>query len=128
MPEISPSQSDFNTFLTELQEPGRPIISPLRFAQRLDLEQQRLAELAHVHRNTVSRMPASPRLQEYLRNAVRVIAAAFALVGSTDRALYWFRSHPIGDFDYKTPEALVSEGRADAVIRYIESLGTGASG
>ena len=122
------SQADFNAFLAELQEPGRPIISPLRFAQRLDLEQQRLAELAHVHRNTVSRMPASPRLQDFLRNALRVIAAAFALVGSTDRALYWFRSHPIGDFDYKTPEALVSEGRADAVIRYIESLEAGASG
>jgi uncharacterized protein (DUF2384 family) len=120
--------TDFDAFLAELQEPGRPIISPLRFAQKLDLEQQRLAELAHVHRNTVTRMPASPRLQDFLRNALRVIAAAFALVGSTDRALYWFRSHPIRDFDYKTPEALVSEGRVDAVIRYIESLDAGASG
>jgi hypothetical protein len=84
---VTASHADFNAFLAELQEPGRPIISPLRFAQKLDLEQQRLAELAHVHRNTVSRMPASPRLQDFLRNALRVIAAAFALVGSTDRAL-----------------------------------------
>jgi uncharacterized protein (DUF2384 family) len=120
--------SIFEAFLAELQEPGRPIISPLRFAQKLNLEQQRLAELAHVHRNTVSRMPSSPRLQDFLREAVRVLAAAFSLAESPDRALYWFRSHPIRDFDYKTPEVLVSEGKADAVIRYIESLSAGASG
>ena len=120
--------SPFETFLAELQEPGRPIISPARFAQRLNLEQQRLAELAHVHRNTVSRMPSSPRLQDFLREAVRVLAAACSLSDSLDRALYWFRSHPIRDFDYKTPEVLVSEGKADAVIRYIESLSSGPSG
>ena len=120
--------SPFETFLAELQEPGQPIISPLRFAQKLNLEQQRLAELAHVHRNTVNRMPGSPRLQDFLREAVRVLAAAFSLAESQDRALYWFRSHPIPDFDYKTPEILVSEGKADAVIRYIESLSAGASG
>jgi uncharacterized protein (DUF2384 family) len=122
------ADSGFNAFLAQLQEPGKPIISPLRFAQLLHLEQQKLAELAHVHRNTVSRMPASPRLQDFLRDAVRVLAAAFTLAGSADRALYWFRSHPIQDFDYKTPEALVSEGRANAVIQYIESLNAGATG
>jgi hypothetical protein len=122
------ADTGFNAFLAELQEPGKPLISPVRFAQMLHLEQQKLAELAHVHRNTVSRMPASPRLQDFLRDAVRVLAAAFALAGSADRALYWFRSHPIQDFDYKTPEALVSEGRANAVIRYIESLHAGATG
>lgn len=120
--------SAFEAFLAELQEPGKPIISPVRFAQKLNLEQQRLAELAHVHRNTVSRMPNSPRLQDFLREAVRVLAAAFSLAQSPDRALYWFRSHPIGDFDYKTAEILVSEGKADAVIRYIESLSAGPSG
>ena len=102
--------SAFEAFLSELQEPGRPIISPMRFAQKLNLEQQRLAELAHVHRNTVSRMPGSPRLQDFLREAVRVLAAAFSLAESPDRALYWFRSHPIPDFDYKTPEIQI--GRA----------------
>jgi hypothetical protein len=118
----------FNAFLAQLQEPGKPLISPLRFAQMLHLEQQKLAELAHVHRNTVSRMPASPRLQDFLRDAVRVLAAAFILAGTADRALYWFRSHPIQDFDYKTPETLVSEGRANALIQYIESLHAGATG
>jgi hypothetical protein len=83
----TPADSGFNAFLAQLQEPGKPIISPLRFAQMLHLEQQKLAELAHVHRNTVSRMPASPRLQDFLRDAVRVLAAAFTLAGSADRAL-----------------------------------------
>ncbi len=118
---MTSADSGFNAFLAQLQEPGKPLISPLRFAEMLHLEQQKLAELAHVHRNTVSRMPASPRLLDFLRDAVRVLAAAFTLAGSADRALYWFRSHPLQDFNYKTPEALVSEGRANAVIQYIEN-------
>ena len=36
--------------------------------------------------------------------------------------------HPIQDFDYKTPEAPVSEGRASAVIQYSERLHAGATG
>ncbi len=60
--------------------------------------------------------------------ALRVLAAALSLAETPERALYWFRSHPIREFDYKTPEVLVSEGKADAVIRYIQSLKAGASG
>lgn len=67
-------------------------------------------------------------LTELEEPAVRVIAEALYLTGGLDRALEWFRSHPIRDLDYKTPESLVSEGKAEAVIRYIESLGAGASG
>ena len=67
-------------------------------------------------------------LTELQEPAVRVLAAALSLADSLDRTLEWFRSQPIRDFDYKTPEILVSEGKADAVIRYIESLSAGASG
>ena len=61
-------------------------------------------------------------------NSGRSTRPAFSLAESPERALYWFRNHPIRDFDYKTPEVLVSEGKADAVIRYIQSLSAGASG
>ena len=67
-------------------------------------------------------------LTELQEPAVRVLAAAFTLMDSFDRALEWFRNHPIRDFDYKTPGVLVSDGKADAVIRHIQSLSSGASG
>ncbi|HEY4367104.1 MAG TPA: hypothetical protein VGN07_07685 [Steroidobacteraceae bacterium] len=99
-----------------------------RVADELDIEKQQLAELAHVHRNTVSRMPRSPQLQKFLRESIRVLAAATDFNGSSKKAAFWFRNQPIADFGYRTAEALVSEGRADDVLRYIEILDAGSAG
>ncbi|MGI9303404.1 MAG: DUF2384 domain-containing protein, partial [Gammaproteobacteria bacterium] len=89
---------------------------------------QTLAEHAHVHRNTVTRAPASRGVQDFLREALRVIKAATDLNGDLRKALFWYRNEPLSVFDYRTAERLVSEGRADDVIRYIGSLEAGAAG
>ena len=119
---------DFQTFLLELQDGDGLYISPELYAKKLALDKQRLAELAHVHRNTVGRMPKSPQLQKYLRESIRVLAAANDLVGSASKAAFWFRNQPLSDFSYKTAEVLVSEGRAEDVLRYIDMLSAGSAG
>jgi uncharacterized protein (DUF2384 family) len=119
---------DFQAFLSQLQEGEGLYISPELYAQKLALDKQRLAELAHVHRNTVGRMPKSPQLQKYLRESIRVLAAATDLVGSASKAAFWFRNQPLSDFSYKTAEVLVSEGRAEDVLRYIDMLSAGSAG
>ncbi len=119
---------DFQTFLSELQDGDELYISPELYANKLALEQQQLAELAHVHRNTVRRMPKSPQLQKYLRESIRVLAAATDLVGSASKAAFWYRNQPLSDFSYKTAEVLVSEGRAEDVLRYIDMLSAGSAG
>lgn len=124
----SASKLDFDTFLAGLQEGDELYISPDRFADKLDIEKQQLAELAHVHRNTINRMPRSPQLQKFLRESIRVLAAATDFNGNSKKAAFWFRNQPIADFGYKTAEALVSEGRADDVLRYIEILDAGSAG
>ena len=123
-----PSDVSFASFLEQVREPGSPLISPAKFADKLEYEQQALAELARVHRNTVRRMPKSPQLQRYLHDAIRVIHAATDLRGDANVALFWFRSYPIPEFDYQTADKVVSQGRADDVIRYIDSLDAGAAG
>lgn len=65
---------------------------------------------------------------EYLRESIRVLTAATDLVGSASEAAFWFRNHPISDFNDKTAEVLVSEGRAEDVLRYIEMLSAGSAG
>ena len=40
----------------------------------------------------------------------------------------WFKNHPIRDFDRKTADRLVAEGKAGAVMRYLRSLEAGAIG
>lgn len=59
---------------------------------------------------------------------VRVLAAAVAFVGDRDRANAWYRAQGIAEFNGKTAERLVAEGREGEVLKYLEMLGAGACG
>jgi hypothetical protein len=48
--------------------------------------------------------------------------AVLDITGSVEKAIFWFKNNPLAAFDYKTRQDLVSEGRTDALIRYIQSL------
>ncbi|GHB14362.1 hypothetical protein GCM10007159_40950 [Modicisalibacter luteus] len=56
------------------------------------------------------------------------MGAAADINGSYQDAAFWFRNEPIGAFDYRPPEQLVSEGRAEDLLRYVLSLRAGAAG
>lgn len=123
-------EQNFDQFLHYLQdsETGTTSLSPKRYGQILRLDMQTLATQAHVHRNTISRAPDAESVQRYLRESVRVIRAAADVTGSVEKAIFWFKNNPLAPFDYKTPQELVSEGRAGALIRYIQSLQAGFAG
>jgi uncharacterized protein (DUF2384 family) len=123
-------ERDFNQFLDFLHdaENGASSLSPKRYGQALRLDMQTLAAHAHVHRNTISRAPDAESIQRYLRESVRVMRAAADVTGSVEKAIFWFKNNPIPTFDYKTPQELVSEGRTEALIRYIQSLQAGFAG
>ncbi|GAA5172819.1 hypothetical protein [Modicisalibacter zincidurans] len=122
----------FDQFLADLKARARqdksPIISPRMFCRALGMDIQTLAARAHVHRVTVNRAQGSEKLQAYLRDAVRVMGAAADINGRFQDAAFWFRNEPVGAFDFKTPEQLVSEGRAEDLLRYVQSLMAGAAG
>ena len=99
-----------------------------RFGDVLSIDVQTLATQAHVHRNTISRAPASESVQKFLREALRVMRAAHDLSGDVGRAIFWYRNEPLPPFGYKTAEQLVSEGRTEDVLRYVGSLEAGAAG
>ena len=103
-------------------------ISPKRYGLVLRVDMQTLAANAHVHRNTISRAPDAESVQRYLRESVRVMRAAVDIAGSVEEAIYWFKNNPLPVFDYKTPQDLVSEGRTEALVRYIQSLQAGFVG
>lgn len=126
---IQTEAKSFDALLRQLKDDVRPAnISPTKFAEILDYPVRVVAELAHVHRNTVRNNPYSPDLQGYMRDAVRVLQAAADLRGDVNEALFWFKNHPIRDFDRKTADRLVADGKADAVLRYLRSLEAGATG
>lgn len=60
--------------------------------------------------------------------ASRVIQVAAIFSGDEERALFWYRHESLPPFGNKTAEQLVSDGRAEELLRYIASMETGASG
>lgn len=126
-PQLGESFEHFVEYLRETGTPA-PLLSPKRFSQAMHIDLQTLAEQAHVHRNTISRAPGSRGVQDFLREALRVIKAATDLNGDLNKALFWYRNEPLSVFGYKTAERLVSEGRTDDLLRYVTSLDAGAAG
>jgi uncharacterized protein (DUF2384 family) len=120
---------DFDSFLDYLNDgSNHALISPKRFARVFSFDLQSLAAAAHVHRNTISRAPEAESIQGYLRASVRVLRAAADVAGSVDKAIYWYRNQPLPPFDYKTAQHLVSDGRTDEVVNYLQSLHAGFAG
>lgn len=115
-------------FAERFREPDTPYLSPSKVGDFFGLRVQELAERARVHRNTPTARPHTPQLQRYLQEMLRVLAVATELTGDAGRAAFLLRNEPLRAFGYKTADALVQEGRADAVIAYLESLGSGAAG
>jgi hypothetical protein len=126
-PVLGGTYQHFIEFLKDPDEPA-PVLSPKRFSQAMHIDLQTLAEQAHVHRNTISRAPGSRGVQDFLRQALRVIKAATDLNGDLNKALFWYRNEPLSVFGYKTPERLVSEGRTDDLLPYMASVEAGAAG
>ena len=118
----------FLGFADEFRAPGQPLIQPERFAAALNLQIQELAQLAHVHRSTVSDAPTNVRLQSFMREALQVLSAALAVAQDRDRAIYWYRNAPIPEFNHRTAEQLVADHKTDAVLSYLTSIGGGSTG
>lgn len=122
--------ASFQGFVEFLREPtaGFSVLSPKKFGEVLNIDIQTLANQAHVHRNTISRAPASESVQSFLRQALRVIRAAMDVSGDIGQAVFWYRNEPLPPFGYKTAEQLVTEGRTEDLLRYVESIDAGAAG
>ncbi|PLC52912.1 DUF2384 domain-containing protein [Pollutimonas nitritireducens] len=115
-------------FIERFREPDTPFLSPVRVGEFFGFRVQELAERARVHRNTPTARPHTPQLQKYLQDMLRVLTVATEMTGDPERAAFLLRNEPLKSFGYKTADTLIQEGRADAVIAYLESLAGGAAG
>jgi hypothetical protein len=118
----------FTDVLESLREPGTSRLSAPGIASILGVQQQDLAELAGVHRNTLRTHPESPRLQSALRDLMRVLSAATAVQPDAQRAIFLIKNEPIPAFRHKTLLQLVQEGRAEDAVGYLESISAGFVG
>jgi uncharacterized protein (DUF2384 family) len=112
-------------FLAEVMEPQKGVISPQRLSSTLHISLAQLSRLTQLHRNTLTRHPESPEVQQRLGEVARIVALAAELVGDRQRAIVWFRHQPLSGFDNKTAEELVAAGHADAVLEHLAMLSDG---
>lgn len=112
-------------FLTEVMDPQKGAISPHRLSDILHISLSHLSKLTQVHRNTLTRNPASPDVQQRLGEVARIISLAADLIGDQQRAIIWFRHQPLSGFDNKTAEELVTAGHTDAVLEHLAMLSDG---
>lgn len=103
-------------------------LSPQRVASLLSLQMDELATAAQVHRNSLRVRPEGQKIQGYLRQVVRTLAAAEEVFGDQDTAVAWMRNEPLAPFAHRTALDLVNEGRTDDVVDYLGSISSGFVG
>ena len=118
----------FADILESTREPGTARFSAAGVANVFGLQQQELAALAGVHRNTLRSHPESPRLQATLRDLIRLASAATAVQPDVQRAIFLIKNEPVAAFRHRTLMQLVQDGRTDDAIAYLESIGAGFVG
>ena len=101
-------------------------ISPEKVAETLHVTMGQIARIAAVHRNTLTRTPTSPKVQERLGEVMRIITEATNLLGGdVGRAALWFCHQPLAGFEGQTAEELVTSGHAAAVVAHLAMLRQG---
>lgn len=118
----------FFDMLEGAREAGTSRLSAAAVAEIFELQQQELAALAGVHRNTLRTHPESPKLQVTLRDLMRLLSAASVDNEDLPRALFLIKNEPIPAFHHKTLIQLVGVGRAEDAIGYLESVRSGFAG
>ncbi|HLR12739.1 MAG TPA: DNA-binding protein, partial [Burkholderiaceae bacterium] len=92
----------FTDVLESAREAGTSHLSAANLAKMLGLQQQDLAALAGVHRNTMRTHPESPKLQAALRDLMRVLSATMEVQPDAERAFFLIKNQPIPEFRHKT--------------------------
>ena len=105
-----------------LREPGLQAISPRLLSQHLHMSIGELAVLTGLPRNSLLRSGRSARVQEKLGMITRILGLASDIVGETNLAVYWFRNELLAGFDGKRAIDLVTEGKASAVLAFLDMV------
>jgi len=116
-----------SSFHERIREPDATYISPRLMSEQLETSLSGLSRLMDLHRNTL-RNPRSEALQSKLRDLARIMDRAETMLGSHDRALYWFRNQSLADYGGATPQELVEGGHVAAVSAYLDDVEAGALG
>jgi hypothetical protein len=102
-----------------------PFLSAHRVSEILGVNQSELAKLIGVARNTLTAKSGARKVDQALSPVVRILAMVTEMAGDENRAVIWFKHQPITGWAGKTAYDLVSEGKTDKVLAYLEAVRSG---
>ncbi|EFH12566.1 antitoxin Xre/MbcA/ParS toxin-binding domain-containing protein [Pseudoroseomonas cervicalis] len=113
-------------FIAEVMGPDGYITAD-RLVEQFRITKGELALVAGLSRDAVSKLARlkAGATQSRLRDMVEIINRVRPWAGSTAQAFAWYRAQPLPSFGDQTAEALVKEGRAEAVKRYLDRMAVG---
>ncbi len=114
-----------SSFLARTTDPRAGGISPELVGGALRMSVADMSKVTRLHRNTLTRAPGSPSVQERVGEVARIVSAAAELIGDDNKAAVWFRHQPLAGFEGRTAEELVAAGHADAVLKHLDQLADG---
>lgn len=103
-----------------LREAGEAWYSPALVGVFLRLRPEPLAQRAGVTVRELDAWPPRPELQAYLAAVVEVLDKAIDVHrGDERRAAAWYLECAVPEFDGRTADAMVRDGRQGAVVEYL---------
>ncbi len=103
------------------------LVAADRLSDLLHVTRGELALALGVPRDSVTKTARAraPATQARLRDMVEILNRVRPWAGTPLAAFAWYRSQPLPSFGDQTAEALVKEGRAEAVKRYLDRIAVG---
>lgn len=98
-----------------------------RLSNRLHLTKAQLAGAFGLSRDAVSKTARlrAATTQARLRDVLEILSRVEPWCGSLPQAFAWYRAEPLPAFGDQTAEAVVKEGRADAIRQYLDGIAVG---
>jgi hypothetical protein len=98
-----------------------------RLSRLLHITRAELATILGLSQDAVAKAARArtPATQSRLRDIVEILNRVRPWAGSPQQAFAWYRSQPLPSFGDQTAEAMVKEGRAEAVRRYLDRIALG---
>lgn len=114
-------QRDDLPLAARLREEGEAWYSPALVGVFLRLRPEPLAQRAGITVRELDAWPPGPELQAYLAAVVGVLDKAIDVHGGDERrAAAWYLECAVPEFDGRTADAMVRDGRQGAVADYLD--------
>jgi hypothetical protein len=96
-----------------------------KLTARLGIKAVKLARAAGKTQRALQKNPCSEKIQDKLRKIVYILVLLKEMLDTEEEISIWLRA-PNPDYDGLTPIEIITAGKMDAILRYLEDIQKGS--